>query len=227
MVNRGEVRWASAWPFRGSEPSGDRPVLIITPTWFNQTHNPIVVPLTTQSPRLPYPWQPHLNCTDSWALIPSVKTVPVSLSSAVKALASPEELDYIGFQLSRLVSPDEASSGLECNTGEVWNVDLSSPPNPPHLVNILVLRYDDRNGMAMTLHIVNRQDGTPEIEIPIGSYAPMAGQSVSIGRIWPLYFPKRFKSRVGRLSQTETELVTTKFLRLTAPNQQPPNQHKL
>ena len=218
MVEQGEVRRASAWPFLGSEPSGERPVLIVSPSWFNANHNPIAIPLTSQWPNRAYPWQPYLPCTHSWVLIPAIKTVSVHLGRSILGLASPDDLDNIAFHLSNLISPSESAWGLEASQGEVWEVDLLNPGNHPHPVKALVLRYDNRNGMAMTLRVGNRRDGLLQLEIPVNSCTALAGQSVYVDRVWPLSFHDRFRTRVGWLSDAEMESVVESFQRLVAPS---------
>ena len=215
MVERGEVRRAGWWPSVGSEPRGNHPVLIMSPGWFNQNHDPIAIPLTSRSPKREYAWEPHLPSTNSWVPIPGIKTVRSSLvRNSVRGLAGSDDLELIGFQLSRLLSPSESTAGIECDRGEVWSVNLSPPGTPPNPVNIVVLRYDQRNAMAMALRVINRRNGPAQLEIPIDSCSSLQGKSVSIERVLPLSVPHRFTARIDQLSSTEMETVTDSFLKI-------------
>ena len=201
----------------GSEPMGNHPVLIMTSSWFNASRDPIAIPLTSRPPRRNYDWVTHIAGTNSWAPIPGIKTVRSSLvSRSVRGLAGPDDLELILFQLSRLISSAEAASGAICNRGEVWSANLAPPGTRPHEVEALVLRYDPRNGMAMTLRVINRQNGPPELEVPIHSCPSIAGKSVSIEKVWPLSVRHRFITKVGQLSEAETDIAADRFLKLVS-----------
>ena len=214
MVDRGEVRRAASWPTVGSEPMGNHPVLIMTPSWFNATRAPIAIPLTSRPPRHNYDWVTHISATNSWVPIPGIKTVSTRISNSVMGNADAEDLSLVIFQLSRLISSAEATSGATCNRGEVWSANLAPPGTPPNEVEVLVLRYDPRNGMAIALRVINRQNGPPELEVPIHSCPSIVGKSVSIERVWPISVPHRFMTETGQLSETETDVAADTFLKL-------------
>lgn len=217
MVDRGEVRRASSWPSVGSEPTGDHLILIMTPDWFNAARDPIAIPLTSRPPTLDYYWETFISTTNSWVPIPGIKTVRSSLvSRSVSGLAGSDDLELIGLQLSRLISSAEATSGATCNRGEVWSANLAPPGTPPYNVDVLVLRYDPRNEMAMTLRVINRQDGPPGLEVPIQSCASLLGKSISAERVWPLSVRHRFLTKSGQLSESETDVVANAFLKLVS-----------
>ena len=218
-MERGEVQWADWWPFAGSEPAGDHYVLLLNWDGLSPGGYRIVLPLTSQAPPVTYYWEPYVAATESWVLIPSIKATRVRLSQPKEEVASPEDLNNIGFQLSRLISAEESNYHPDCNRGDIWQVNLAEPGQDPHRVKVLVLRYDHRNKMAMTLQMVARQDGPAQLEVPVYSCSTLQNYSVMVGRPLPLSHPHRFESRIDCLCEPETNRVAEAFVNLVAPGQ--------
>lgn len=218
-MERGEVWRAGWWPFAGSEPSGEHHVLLLNSGGLGPDGYRIVVPLTSQPPPVGYYWEPYLAATGSWVLIPSIKATRVQLSQPQDKVASPQDLDHIGLQLSRLISAEESNYHPDCNRGEIWQVNLAEPDQDPHRIKVLVLRYDHRNKMAMTLQLVARQNGPVELEVPVYSCAELQNHSVLVSRPLPFSHPDRFESLIGQLCGRETEEAVEAFKNLTAPGQ--------
>ena len=217
-METGEVRWAGWWPYAGSEPAGDHYVLLLNPDGLSPNGYRIVLPLTSQPPQVPYYWEPYVAATGSWVLLPSIKATRVRLGQPKEEVASPEDLNNIGLQLSRLISVEESNHHPDCNRGDIWQVNLAEPGQDPHRVQVLVMRYDHRNRMAMTLQMVARQDGPAQLEVPVHSCAALQNYSVMVGRPLPLSYSDRFESRIDRLCEPETNQVAEAFVSLVAPS---------
>ena len=186
----------------------------MSPGWFNQHQDPIAIPLTSRRPSSNYYWVTHIPATNSWVPIPGIKTVRTGISNSIRGSASPDDLNLISMQLGRLLSPEESIPRKECNRGEVWTINLSPQGHTANHADVVVLRYDPRNRMAMTLRVINRQNGPIQLEIPIDSSPKLQGKSVSIDRVWPISFRHRCVAKRGNLSSAEMDTVTESFLKL-------------
>jgi mRNA interferase MazF len=75
-ILRGEIRWAALNPTRGTEQSGQRPVLILSHDVFNERSGTVItVVLTSQPPRAGFPLTLELTAPRlpkrSWVLCDS------------------------------------------------------------------------------------------------------------------------------------------------------------
>ena len=79
---RGEVRWADLKPVRGHEPSGHRPVLILSHDIFNARSGTVIaVALTSQPQKAGFPLTLELKVAKLrkpiWAKISQIRTLSV------------------------------------------------------------------------------------------------------------------------------------------------------
>lgn len=108
-ILRGEIRWADLNPVRGHEQAGQRPVLILSHTVFNdRSHTVIAVALTSQEPRAGYPLT--LELTDaklpkrSWVKMSQIRTLSTERLGKRLGRASVEELAKVVEGLSEIIS---------------------------------------------------------------------------------------------------------------------------
>ncbi len=96
-ILRGEVRWADLEPTRGAEPSGRRPVLILSADVFNERSGTVItVALTSQPQRAGFPLTLELDSTKlpkaSWIKISQIRTLSVERIGRKLGTVPPEEV---------------------------------------------------------------------------------------------------------------------------------------
>jgi mRNA interferase MazF len=99
-ILRGEIRWADLHPTRGSEQSGQRPVLILSHDIFNERSGTVIaVALTSQPPRAGFPLTLELTTPRlpkrSWVKISQIRTLATERIGKRLGRASPEELAQV------------------------------------------------------------------------------------------------------------------------------------
>lgn len=96
-VLRGDVRWADLNPVRGHEQAGQRPVLVVSHSVFNDRSGTVIaVAMTSQEPRAGFPLTLESHAVGlkkrSWIKISHIRTLPVERIGTRVARASEEEL---------------------------------------------------------------------------------------------------------------------------------------
>ena len=99
-ILRGEIRWADLIPTRGTEQSGQRPVLILSHDIFNERSGTVIaVALTSQPPGAGFPLTLELTTPRlpkrSWVKISQVRTLSIERIGRRLGRASPEELAQV------------------------------------------------------------------------------------------------------------------------------------
>ncbi len=107
-ILRGEIRWADLNPVRGHEPSGMRPVLVISHDVFNERSGTVIVmALTSRPPRAGFPLSLGLGDRRlpkrSWVKISQIRTLSVERIGARLGRASPEELIQVVEGLTEVI----------------------------------------------------------------------------------------------------------------------------
>ena len=99
-ILRGEFRWADLNPSRGSEQSGQRPVMILSHDIFNARSGTVIaVALTSQPQRAGFPLTLELSAPRlpkrSWVTISQIRTLATERIGKRLGRASPEELAQV------------------------------------------------------------------------------------------------------------------------------------
>ena len=213
-VARGEIRRVRPWPYVGSEASGGRPALVVSPTAFHASGYAIVVPLTTPGPNHTHWWEPHISATDSRALVPDVKTVPVTLLDRdLRVTAIKDDLHAVRDVLRRLLGGNEPTLASDVIRGDVWRVAYPGTEQGSRM-DVLVLRYNEGNDIAMTMVVTDKPRNPSDIVLPVVSCPALSGRSVLASQVISLSVGHRFKKRFGRLSATEVDAAAGAFMKL-------------
>lgn len=96
-VLRGDVRWADLNPVRGHEQAGQRPVLVVSHSVFNDRSGTVIaVAMTSQEPSAGFPLTLESKAVGlrkrSWIKISQIRTLSVDRIGPRLARASEEEL---------------------------------------------------------------------------------------------------------------------------------------
>src|ERR1700675_187338 len=99
-ILRGEIRWADLKPTRGTEQSGQRPVLILSHDVFNEKSGTVIaVALTSQPQRAGFPLTLELKGKQfpkpSWVKISQIRVLSVLRLGAKIGKVSMEELKLV------------------------------------------------------------------------------------------------------------------------------------
>jgi mRNA interferase MazF len=95
-ILRGEIRWASLDPARGSEQGGVRPVVVLSNDFFNERSGTVIaMALTSQPQRAGFPLTYELESKDlpkkSWVKISQIRTLAVErLGRKITHVPEPE-----------------------------------------------------------------------------------------------------------------------------------------
>ena len=210
-VARGEIRQVGPWPYIGNEASGGRPALVVSPDVFNSGDNAIVVPLTTPRPNHTHWWEPYISATDSRALAPNVRTVPVASLRHLRGIASRDDLHAVSDVLRRLIDGGEPALSDICHRGDVWQIAY---PNRGEYMDVLILHYNESNDIAMTMVVTDKPRNPSAIIRPVVSCPALSGRSVLASQVRSLSVGLRFQKRFGRLSATEVDAAAGAFMKL-------------
>jgi mRNA interferase MazF len=99
-ILRGEIRWADLNPTKGSEQTGQRPVLILSHDIFNDRSGTVIaVALTSQPQRAGFPLTLELIASRlpkrSWVKISQIRTLATERIGKRLGRASPEEIAQV------------------------------------------------------------------------------------------------------------------------------------
>ena len=108
-ILRGEVFWAHLDPAQGHEPSGRRPVLVISHDVFNERSGTVIgMAITSQPQNAGYPLTVELSSGDlpkrSWVKISQIRTLSVTRLGSRIGKISPEEMVRIIEGLNEIVA---------------------------------------------------------------------------------------------------------------------------
>src|SRR5579871_2982643 len=107
-ILRGDIVWADLDPTIGREPSGRRPVLVVSHDVFNERSGTVIaVALSSQPQRAGFPLTLELRTRGlpkkSWAKISQIRTLSVERIGRRLGHASAEELSQIIDGLSEII----------------------------------------------------------------------------------------------------------------------------
>lgn len=106
-ILRGDIRWANLDPARGREQAGQRPVLILSQTVFNERSGTVIaVALTSQEPRAGFPLTLESRASlpkASWIKISQIRTLATERIGRRLARVSDEELARVVEGLNEIV----------------------------------------------------------------------------------------------------------------------------
>lgn len=99
-ILRGDIWWADLNPVRGHEQAGERPILILSHSVFNERSGTVIaVALTSQPPSAGFPLSLELTAPSlpkrSWVKISQIRTLSVQRLSNKLGSVTPEELDAV------------------------------------------------------------------------------------------------------------------------------------
>jgi mRNA interferase MazF len=108
-ILRGEIVWADLNPARGREQGGHRPAVVISADPFNARSGTIIVmAITSQDPKMPFPMSMELTKTKlpkrSWAKIHQVRTLALERIGKRIGRVDPTELEQLISGLNEIVS---------------------------------------------------------------------------------------------------------------------------
>lgn len=109
-ILRGEIRWADLKPVRGSEQTGQRPVLILSHDVFNERSGTVIaVAITSQPQRAGFPLTLELESKGlpkrSWVKISQIRTLAVERIGKRLEKAKPEEIAQVVEGLNEIIGP--------------------------------------------------------------------------------------------------------------------------
>lgn len=107
-ILRGDIRWANLNPTSGHEPSGLRPVLILSNDVFNERMQIVIaVAVTSKQPRFGFPLALEIDSAElpkkSWALMGQIRTLSTKRIGKKLGLVSIEEIDRIIEGLNEII----------------------------------------------------------------------------------------------------------------------------
>jgi mRNA interferase MazF len=108
-ILRGDIIWADLNPTKGSEQSGERPVLILSHDVFNNKSGTVIaVALTSQEQRAGFPLTLELTGKQfpkrSWIKISQIRTLSVQRLGKKLGQISSEELDKVIEGLNEIIN---------------------------------------------------------------------------------------------------------------------------
>ena len=219
-VERGEVWRVRHWQFLGHEPTGDRPVLVVSPSRFNTVNErrsqnrAIVVPLTSRGHDCETWWETTIGATGSTALPADVRTVRVAdLSRRQCRTATELELENVLTIINTLILDEGEEDQSEFRRGDVWNVKLSDG----NQAEVLVLHSNASNAMAMTMATTSKRRKRSGVVLPIESNTSLPGYSVLVSQVRSLSTECRFLDRVGRITARQVDEAGKMLIRLLSP----------
>ena len=219
-VERGAVWWVSQWEYRGHEPAGNRPVLVMSHSWFNclnatsNNNRAIIVPLTTRPHDCENWWETTIGATGSTALPADVRTVRVKDLPLVQCgLATKCEMEHLLTIMSALMLGEDENYLSTYRRGEVWNVSGSSGGEQ----EVLILHYNPGNDMAMTMACTDKRRSPSGLVLPIQSDTVLAGRSILVSHVRSLSTECRFLNRVGEINADEVDQAGKMFIKLLSP----------
>ena len=219
-VERGEVWRVRRWQFLGHEPTGDRPVLVVTPSQFNSINESggqnraIVVPLTSRGHNSEIWWETTIGATGSTALPADIRTVRVAdLSSRQCGKATDFELENVLAIINTLIFAEGEGNHSEFQRGDVWNVKLSDG----NQAEALVLHSNANNAMAMTMATTSKSRKRSDLVLPIMSNTSPSGDSILVSQVRSLSTDCRFLNRVGRITAQQVDEAGNMLIRLLSP----------
>ena len=214
-MKTGEIRHTRRWRH---EASGNRPSLIISPEWFNETGNAVIIPLTTPGPNHENWWEPQISSTNSSCLVPDIRTAPTSvLSRNATGMAAPEELEEILNAVDRLTNGREEMSDGQHNRSEVWEADLSDMrcTDSGTMTEVLLMHHNPYNQMAITMLVSTRRRRKSPL---VAELLSIQGRWALISQVRAIAVELRFGNKVGAASSNEMTTVYNKLRDFLGPS---------
>lgn len=109
-VLRGEIRWADLDPARGSEQTGQRPVLVLSHDVFNERSGTVIaMAITSQPQRAGFPLTLEVERAilpkRSWVKISQIRTLAVERIGRRIGRASQEDMAQVIEGLGEIIGP--------------------------------------------------------------------------------------------------------------------------
>ena len=219
-VERGEVWHVRQWQFLGHEATGNRPVLVVSPSRFNainmrrSQNRAIIVPLTGRGHDCKDWWETTIAATDSTALTADIRTVGVAdLSRPEEGMATESELEAVLTILNALILGEFDEDQSEIRRGEVWSVKLSGGSE----AEVLVLHFNPGNAMAMTMATTSKRRKKSRVVLPLQPNASLQGYSLLVSNVRSLSTECRFLERVGKVNPREVDKAGKMLIKLLSP----------
>ena len=107
-ILRGDIYWADLNPTKGHEQAGNRPVLILSQTVFNERSGTVIaVAITSQLQRAGFPLTIKIDSVvlpkESWVKISQIRTLSVERIGNKIGSISPEELNKVIEGLNEII----------------------------------------------------------------------------------------------------------------------------
>ena len=214
---RGSVHWYDFGPIVGHELSGNRPALIISNTELNRRlHVTIAIPISTAVPS-PRRLRNHVYIagSGSWASVRQIKTVDRRKLGDKIADATADELETtVEILVERLSAdrnrggPVQTVSGEEQITpGTLCTINLSYENDEVEAVEMLVLDYNQGNGIGIAVEVERRSTPNSPVRIPINVDGYSGSASALVHRVRSIDVPTRIVDRTGAVDDASLMTV--------------------
>ena len=223
-VERGEIWRVRGWQFVGHEATGDRPVLVVSPSRFNtinergRRNRAIIVPLTGRGLDCKNWWETTIGASESTTLTADIRTVRVAdLSRNQWDMATEGELEAVLTIINTLILGEVEEDQSEVRRGDVWNVKFGGG----NQAEVLVLHFNPSNAMAMTMTTTNTRRKPSRLVLPVQSNTSLTGYSVLVSQVRSLSTEFRFLDRIGQITAGEVDKAAKMLIRLLSPTADP------
>ena len=218
-VVRGSVYWCDFGPNIGRELSERRPALVISnASLHGNSSTAIVIPMSSATPD-----DQHLRNhvliaeVNSWASVRHIKSVMQSQLDGKLGDASPSELEFaLQILAERLtIRRDSSSTGRteqnpeQIEPGTIWDVEFFDEDDSDTSWNspVLILDYNDGNGIGIAVEVrYEQREGSP-IRIPIEIADSETPASALIQHVRAVDLGARHNAKVGVIRESSLALV--------------------
>ena len=216
-IVQGELRRTKPWSVKGHEPDGLHPVLVAGRGASGDGKDILVVPTMSPDAAHENDWEVNIDGTGSCVLVDGLRAIPVTdLRTSCLGTAFPEDLRQVHFALRSLLRGTVPVSEADFVQGSVYSLLDSGDFGGAN--KILVLHYNYRNDMAMSIQVAPSQPGLDRLTVPILSCPALAGFALLPAYVWPIAARCRLGSPLGSISDSELGRAMDCLLDVVAPN---------
>lgn len=218
-VVRGSVYWCDFGPNIGRELSDRHPALVISNAdLHNGTSTAIVLPMSSVVPADQH-LRNHVLIADveSWASVRQIKSVMQSQLGDKLGDASPSELDFaLQILAERLtIRRSRSSTGRternpeRIEPGTIWDVEFfdEHDSDTSWTSPVLILDYNDGNGIAIAVEVRYEQREESPVRIPIEFEDSETPASALIQHVRAVDLETRHIAKVGVIRESSLALV--------------------
>ena len=221
---RGSVYWCDYDPIVGAELSCHRPALIISHTKLNNDLSAaITFPMSRTTPPVGQV-RNHVfvESVRSWASVRQIKSVHQSRLGKEIGEATPKELEEALQVLSRRLLNSRSGRAMvltpsdyqQAELGTVWDVESQDQDGDVQNDKILILDYNHRNGIAITVDVEYEQRLESQVRVPISMVGSSGPAFALIHRIRSIDTWVRPMAVINRVD--EDSLISVKSALLSA-----------